>query len=206
MGSQVKAVENYSHPIILIIRCGKVLGGFESLGEMSSGGNLEVPSSFPAISLSTSTLDLPQKAAGNISRERSPSASGWPRASSLEPGSLYQCSECKYITNSKQRYDKHFKQPRHVSFYRDRAYKDPKKRQVWLKVWFSQLEAAELENYEAFELTEENEHEIDVIDEDMIFRLPTHEEIADASRSDRKISSTSSTCSTSSFQSSTYEG
>ena len=59
--SQVKAVENYSHPIILIIRCGKVLGGFESLGEMSSGGNLEVPSSFPAISLSTSTLDLPQK-------------------------------------------------------------------------------------------------------------------------------------------------
>ena len=60
-GSQVKAVENYSHPIILIIRCGKVLGGFESLGEMSSAGNLEVPSSFPAISLSTSTLDLPQK-------------------------------------------------------------------------------------------------------------------------------------------------
>ena len=63
------------------------------------------------------------RVAGNINRERSPSASGRPRASSLEPGSLYQCSECKYMTNSKQRYDKHFKQPRHVNFYRDRAYK-----------------------------------------------------------------------------------
>jgi hypothetical protein len=84
---------------------------------------------------------------------------------------------------------------------------EPKKRQVWLKVWFSQLEAAELENYEAFELTEENEHETDVIDEDIVFRLPTADEIADASRAvDRKISSTSSTCSTSSYQSSTYEG
>lgn len=78
---------------------------------------------------------------------------------------------------------------------------------MWLKVWFSQLEAAELENYEAFELTEENEHETDVIDEDIVFRLPTADEIADASRAvDRKISSTSSTCSTSSYQSSTYEG
>ena len=83
---------------------------------------------------------------------------------------------------------------------------EPKKRQVWLKVWFSQLEAAELENYEAFELTEENEHETDVIDEDIVFRLPTADEIADASKCDRKISSTSSTCSTSSYQSSTYEG
>ena len=64
------------------------------------------------------------------------------------------------------------------------------------------------QNYDAFELTEENEHDLEnVIDEDIVFRLPTAEEIADASRSvDRKISSTSSTCSTSSFQSSTYEG
>ena len=93
-------------------------------------------------------------------------------------------------------YDNHF------------TFSEPKKRQVWLKVWFSQLEAAELENYDAFELTEENEHDLEnVIDEDIVFRLPTAEEIADASRSvDRKISSTSSTCSTSSFQSSTYEG
>ena len=166
------------------------------------------------------------RVAGNINRERSPSVSGRPRASSLEPGSLYQCSECKYMTNSKQRYDKHFKQPRHVNFYRDRAYKgktistilwvtglnfincfsEPKKRQVWLKVWFSQLEAAELENYDAFEVAEEHEEEETVINEDEVFRLPTASDYADVLTVDRKISSTS-TCSTASFQSnvSTYE-
>lgn len=184
------------------------MSGFDSL-------QVPTPAAFPTIKVNDAVKERSKSAADlgapvreklptNLSRERSPNSRL--RASSLDPGSLYTCSECRYITTDKTRYDKHFRQPRHVNQYRDRAYKDPKKRQVWLKVWFSQLEAAELENYEAFELTEENEHEIDVIDEDMIFRLPTHEEIADASRSDRKISSTSSTCSTSSFQSSTYEG
>jgi len=180
---------------------------------MSGVDNLQVPSP-PTIqindvpSCSKTTTDLREKLPTNLSRERSPNTR--PRASSLDPGTLYTCSECRYISTNKARYDRHFKQPRHVNYYRDRAYKEPKKRQVWLKVWFSQLEAAELENYEAFELTEENEHDCDtptVIDEDIVFRLPTAEEIADASRSiDRKISSTSSTCSTSSYQSSTYEG
>ena len=46
-----------------------------------------------------------------------------PRASSLEPGTLYTCSECKYMSNNKLRYDAHFKQPKHVNQYRQRAYK-----------------------------------------------------------------------------------
>merc|ERR1712020_878614 len=95
---------------------------------------------------------------------------------------------------SKVRYDRHFKQPRHVNYYRDRAYKDPKKRQVWLKVWFSQLQAAEIENYDAFEVTEEKDD--DLINEDIVFRLPTPAEIADAccqqQSADRKISACSS--------------
>ena len=37
------------------------------------------------------------------------------------------------------------------------AYRDPKKRQMWLKIWFSTLEAAEEENSEAFEFKEEEE-------------------------------------------------
>ena len=45
-----------------------------------------------------------------------------PRASSLGE-QLYTCSECKYMSNSKIRYDAHFKQPKHVNQYRDRAYK-----------------------------------------------------------------------------------
>jgi len=147
---------------------------------------------------SKSSVELREKLV--VAREKSPNCR--PRASSLEPGTFYSCSECKYMTTSKNRYDRHFKQPRHVNSYRDRAYKDPKKRQVWLKVWFSQLEAAELENYEAFELTEE--HDEDVIDQDMIFRMPTAEEIAAACQinqaADRKISS-SSTWSNTSFRS-----
>ena len=37
---------------------------------------------------------------------------------------------------------------------------DPKKRQLWLKVWFSKVEKAESENYEFFEVTEEDEVDI----------------------------------------------
>ena len=39
------------------------------------------------------------------------------------------------------------------------AYKDPKKRQMWLKIWFSTLEEAEEVNQGAFELNEEEEEE-----------------------------------------------
>ena len=60
----------------------------------------------------------------NISRARSPNSR--PRASSLDPGTLYTCSECRYLTTNKDRYDKHFRQPRHINQYRDRAYKGKK--------------------------------------------------------------------------------
>ena len=60
----------------------------------------------------------------NLSRERSPNSR--PRASSLDPGTLYTCSECKYLSTNKARFDKHFRQPRHVNQYRDRAYKGKK--------------------------------------------------------------------------------
>ena len=57
---------------------------------------------------------------------------------------------------------------------------EPKHRQAWLKVWFDKLEQAELENYEVFEVTEENDEEIELINEDYVFRLPTACDIADA--------------------------
>ena len=37
------------------------------------------------------------------------------------------------------------------------AYRDPKKRQMWLKIWFSSLEEAEEINQEAFEVDEEED-------------------------------------------------
>ena len=52
-------------------------------------------------------------------------------------------------------------------------FSEPKNRQAWLKVWFDKLEQAELENYEVFELTEEDGEEQDLINEDYVFRLPT---------------------------------
>ena len=96
---------------------------------------------------------------------------------------------------------------------------EPKHRQAWLKVWFDKLEQAELENYEVFEVTEENDEElindVQLINDNLVFRLPTACDIAEActgcSRSkcqkvnDRKISS-SSDFSTCSYASNTSEG
>ncbi len=39
------------------------------------------------------------------------------------------------------------------------AYREPKKRQMWLKVWFSTLEKAEAANGDAFEVDEAEEDE-----------------------------------------------
>ena len=40
---------------------------------------------------------------------------------------------------------------------------DPKKRQIWLKIWFDKLEAAELTNSHYFEVTEEDELDDDEV-------------------------------------------
>jgi hypothetical protein len=65
------------------------------------------------------------------------------------------------------------------------------------KVPGSKLEQAELENYEVFELTEEECEEQDLINEDYVFRLPTASDIANACQTKRKISASSdfSSCS-----------
>lgn len=125
--------------------------------------------------------------------------------SSLRSGGLFSCSECKYVSHSEQRFEQHFKQPRHVNNYRDMAYKEPKKRQMWLKIWFAKLEAAETENNGAFEFEEEADD--DEVDQDTVFRLPNSAEVAAVNAeffqsisSERKVSSTSS-CSTTSFMS-----
>ena len=40
------------------------------------------------------------------------------------------CDECKFVAESDSRYDAHLKEPRHVNYYRNLAYMQPKKRQV----------------------------------------------------------------------------
>jgi len=71
------------------------------------------------------------------------------------------CEECKFAAESDSRYEAHLKEPRHVNYYRNLAYMQPKKRQMWLKVWFTELEDAEKVNWDCFELEEENEEECD---------------------------------------------
>ena len=40
------------------------------------------------------------------------------------------CEECKFAAESDARYEAHLKEPRHVNYYRNLAYMQPKKRQV----------------------------------------------------------------------------
>ena len=40
------------------------------------------------------------------------------------------CEECKFAAESDSRYEAHLKEPRHVNYYRNLAYMQPKKRQV----------------------------------------------------------------------------
>lgn len=70
---------------------------------------------------------------------------------------LLICPECKFVSESAARFEAHFKEPRHVYYFRNMAYKEPKRRQMWLKIWFSTLEAAEEANLEAFEVDESEE-------------------------------------------------
>ena len=46
---------------------------------------------------------------------------------------------------------------------------DPKKRQIWLKIWFDKLEAAELINSSFFEVMEEDEDDLDEDDDDNFY-------------------------------------
>ncbi len=78
---------------------------------------------------------------------------------SQDPSTLLTCDECRYTTESEIRFKLHFDEPRHVNHFRSMAYREPKKRQLWLKIWFSTLEKAEAKNGDAFELDEEEEDE-----------------------------------------------
>jgi len=67
---------------------------------------------------------------------------------------------------------------------------DPKKRQIWLKVWFDKLENAEMKNGEFFEVSEE-------VENDEMGQLV--QEIYFSRRSCSVTSTTMSDCSFSSF-------
>jgi len=67
------------------------------------------------------------------------------------------CKECKHIAGDVERHERHMKESRHVHTFRSKAYSEPKKRDMWLKIWFSALEAVEGEDPWALAFDEEEE-------------------------------------------------
>merc|ERR1711862_637004 len=53
------------------------------------------------------------------------------------------CKECRQVSLSSERHLAHYSEPRHINHYRFMAYKDPKRRQMWLKAWCKEVEKAE---------------------------------------------------------------
>lgn len=58
---------------------------------------------------------------------------------------LFICSECRHVAVNDERHKEHLREPRHVHHYRFMAYKDPKRRKMWLKLWLKEIERAEEE-------------------------------------------------------------
>jgi len=69
------------------------------------------------------------------------------------------CKDCKHVAADEIRHKKHMKEPRHVHTYRNLAYREPKKRAMWIKIWFRALEELEEENPWALTFDEEEEEE-----------------------------------------------
>merc|ERR1719317_234031 len=63
----------------------------------------------------------------------------------------------RHISFSEERHKEHFAEPRHVNHFRFMAYKDPKRRQMWLKLWFNEAEKAEEKNPLAHMIDEQEE-------------------------------------------------
>jgi len=58
---------------------------------------------------------------------------------------LIVCKECGQVSVSRERHTAHLSEPRHIHHYRFMAYKDPKRRNVWLNIWCKEIEKAEEE-------------------------------------------------------------
>ncbi|XP_023326946.1 uncharacterized protein LOC111700306 [Eurytemora carolleeae] len=56
------------------------------------------------------------------------------------------CKDCKHVSKDDKRYEQHFKEARHVNWFRNMAYRQPKKRTIWLRIWFSTFSRLEETN------------------------------------------------------------
>jgi len=72
---------------------------------------------------------------------------------------LVVCQECEHVAQDLIRHKEHFNEARHINWIRSQAYREPKKRALWLKIWYSTIEKIEQENpwALAFDETEESQ-------------------------------------------------
>jgi len=70
---------------------------------------------------------------------------------------LVVCKDCQHVAQDLARHQEHFKESRHINWIRNQAYREPKKRALWLKIWYNTIEAVEAESpwALAFDETEE---------------------------------------------------
>merc|ERR1712080_607778 len=72
---------------------------------------------------------------------------------------LVVCTECGHVANNEERHKEHFQELRHINHFRDMAYRDPKKKQLWLKVWLNSIDEQTEEDYFDEEEEEVGGHE-----------------------------------------------
>merc|ERR1711942_497562 len=67
------------------------------------------------------------------------------------------CKDCGHVGKDEERHKEHMMEPRHIHAFRNLAYREPKKRQLYLKIWYSSIEKIEEEDpwALAFDETEE---------------------------------------------------
>jgi len=70
---------------------------------------------------------------------------------------LVVCKECRHVAKDQARHEDHFKEAMHIHWIRNQAYMDPKKRSMWLRIWFSTVEKVEQENPWALAFDEQEE-------------------------------------------------
>jgi len=81
-----------------------------------------------------------------------------------EPGRRYSwlerlvvCKECKHVAPDLARHKSHLTEGRHIHWIRSQAYREPKNRALWLKIWYTAIEKVELDNPWALAFDESEE-------------------------------------------------
>jgi len=70
---------------------------------------------------------------------------------------LMVCKECKHVAPDMNRHKEHFRESRHINWIRNQAYREPKKRALWLKIWYTTIEKLEEEEPWALAFDESEE-------------------------------------------------